>query len=288
MVLVDSHQHFWDPGILDMPSAPPEAAVLNRPYLPKDLLPELRNAGVFCTVLVQGFPQALSTNNWYFQLADENDFIAGVVAWIDLTQPDSLSDTLDHLQQESKFVGIRHILDLESDPNWILQNEVIQSLRELARRNVPFDLCVNPDHLGNVLALFELIPDLRVVIDHIAKPAIAQNRLAEWKPTMQKISQNPNAYCKLSGMVTEADWKQWKPKDLAPYVDTVLQAFGDRRLLFGSDWPVCLLAASYGELWQALNSVLNGLATKQKHRIFGETAIEFYGLRIPATSYTDS
>ena len=288
MVVVDSHQHFWDPGVMDMPSAPPETAVLNRPYLPKDLLPELQNADVSYTVLVQGLPQALSTNNWYFQLATENNFIAGVVAWVDLTQPDSLSDTLERLQQEPKFVGIRHILDLESDPNWILQDEVIQSLRELALSNIPFDLCVNPGHLGNILELFELIPDLRVVIDHIAKPMIAQNRLADWKPAIQKISQNPNAYCKLSGMVTEADWKQWKPKDLVPYVESVAEAFGDRRLLFGSDWPVCLLAASYGELLQALNSVLKGLVTQQRHRIFGGTAIEFYGLRIPAISCNDS
>ena len=278
--VVDSHQHFWDRAVLHVP--PPSAGeeVLTGPFLPADLRPELVKAGVNRTVLVQGFPQTQEGNRWLFVQANATDYIAGVVAWMDLQGPSHAGATLDQLRKEPKFVGIRHIVEEEPDVDWIVRPPVLESLRELARRNVRFDMLARPRHLSNVLKVLDRVPDLRMVVDHIAKPEIARGGTPGWKEHMTAIAQRPRVYCKLSGMITEANRRQWKPADLKPYVQHVTAAFGWDRVMYGSDWPVCLLAGSYQQVWQAIHEALGNITSAQRDQVFGANAVRFYGLKI--------
>ena len=278
MTIVDSHQHFWDPVEFHLPPPPSEAAVLGRAFLPEDLKPELDKAGVDRTVLVQAYPQSLEMNRWLFARTNEASFVAGVVAWADLTRPDVLGPELDELQAEPKFVGVRHIVEDESDEDWIVRDPILESLRILADRNIPYDMLVKPQHLGNVQRVLDAVGDLRMVIDHIAKPDIARGTWDQWHEPLGRIAANPNTYCKLSGLVTEADWDSWQVSDLAPYVSAVVDMFGVDRVMVGSDWPVCLLAADYQQVWQAMNDNLSGLSELEYEKVFGTNATEFYGL----------
>ena len=278
MLIVDSHQHFWAPSELDLPPLPPEAALLDRAFLPSELQREMERIGVTHTVLVQAFPQDLSTNRWMLRLANTNEFVAGVVAWVDLQDPASVEPAMEDLAKEPKFVGIRHIVEAEPCVDWILQPSVLESLRELARFGVPYDMLVKPKHLRNVLAVLEKVPDLHVVIDHIAKPAIAEGGTPGWAEDLAAIAQCPTVYCKLSGMITEADWQNWTSVDLKPYVQHVIGIFGWDRVMFGSDWPVCLLAGDYGQVWNAAHEALGEVSAEQREKVFGANAIRFYSL----------
>ena len=280
MIYVDGHVHFLDPNELDMPQLPPEAAVLNRAYLPGDIHGEFVKAGISHGVLVQCYPQTLETNRWLFRQANSTDCIAGVVAWVDLQKPDAIGHTLDNLQKEPKFVGIRHISEDEPDIDWIVQKNVLKSLEELARRDIPYDMNVKPQHLKNVLKVAKEVPTLRMIIDHIAKPNIAKGSFTEWAEDMGTIAENQQVYCKLSGMITEADWKSWTASDIAPYVLHVTSVFGWDRVVFGSDWPVCLLAGNYQKVWKLVNDILSEITNEQKAKVFGDNAKRFYGLKI--------
>jgi L-fuconolactonase len=280
-MVVDSHQHFWDPAALQLPPFPPDqASVLSRAFLPADLRKEIKQVGVNRTVLVQGYPQNPETNRWYFGQANATEYVSGVVAWIDLQDPARAGLALEELIKEPKFVGIRHIVEGEPDINWIVQRPVLQSLDTLARRHVPFDMLVKPEHLENVLKVLDRVPDLPMVIDHIAKPNIAGGGSPGWAAHLAEIAQHPRVYCKLSGMVTEANLHKWKASDLTPYVAHVVKVFGWERVMFGSDWPVCLLAASYQQVWQAIHEALGKISDEQRNKIFGANAIRFYRLNV--------
>jgi L-fuconolactonase len=278
-MVIDSHQHFWDRVALRLPPPPPEASVLSPAFLPAELQREIRKVGVNRTVLVQGYPQNPEANRWYFGQANATEYICGVVAWMDLQDPARASLTLEELIKEPKFVGIRHIVEDEPDINWILRGPVLESLAVLARRHVPFDMLVKPKHLENVLKVLDRVPDLPMVIDHIAKPNIAGGGSPGWAEHLAGIAQYPRVYCKLSGMVTEADLHKWKASDLTPYVTHVIKVFGWERVMFGSDWPVCLLAASYQQVWQAIHEALGQIDGDQRNKIFGANAIRFYRLK---------
>jgi L-fuconolactonase len=276
--IVDSHQHFWDRAALRLPAPPPQEAVLAGPFLPAHLRREIEKVGVARTVLVQGYPQTLDGNRWIFQQANATDYVAGVVAWIDLENPSKAGAALDELCKERKFVGIRHIVEAESDADWIVRGPVIESLRELARRDVRFDMLAKPHHLKNVLTVIEKAPNLRMVINHIAKPDIARGGSPGWAEHMAAIAQHRLVYCKLSGMITEAKRGAWKPSDLKRYVHRVLEVFGWDRVMYGSDWPVCLLAGSYSQVWGALRDVLGEITFEQRDQVYSINATRFYGL----------
>lgn len=278
-MIIDSHHHFWDPAKLKLPAPPPEAALLAHAYLPAHLRPQLQAVGVNSTVLVQAYPQTHQCNRWLFDQANSSDFVLGVVAWADLLDPTALPDALDALIKEPKFVGLRHIVEDEPDLNWILQPPVLQSLKILADRGIPFDMLVKPPHLKNVLKILDKLPNLRMVIDHIAKPNIANGGSDGWDENITAIARNKNVYCKLSGMITEADWKNWKPSDLTPYVQHVISVFGWDRVMFGSDWPVCLLAGQYQQVFDALNEAFGKITQAQRDMVFADNAIRFYGLK---------
>ena len=276
-LVVDAHQHFWDPRRYSYPwMDAPGLEPLCRPYLPENLEPILDDVGVSQTVLVQA-QSSLDETRWFLELAEANDFIAGVVGWVDLTAPD-LAAVLDELVKHPKFKGVRHQAEDEPSDAWLNHDDVLRGFKELARRGVAYDLLVKPKHLKCVPVLAEHVPELRMVVDHIAKPFIAARQFEPWATDIAAVSRIPGIYCKLSGMITEAELEYWKPADLKPYIDHVIENFGLDRVMFGSDWPVCTLAGSYQDVFDALVENLSGISESERGRVFGGNARTFYRL----------
>lgn len=274
--MIDSHQHFWQVGRFDYPWMKSDNAVLYRDYLPAQLEPVLRANGVEKTVLVQA-SNSVAESRWLLQLADENSFIAGVVGWVDLMSLETASQ-LEELTAHPKFKGVRHLVESEPEDDWLVHGEVINGLKLLAAFDLSFDLLVHARHLKYARQVAEECPELSLVIDHLAKPPIARGEFDEWARELRPLAAYPNVYCKMSGLVTEANWVTWTPDDLRPYVDYGLELFGVERLLFGSDYPVCLLAASYERVLESFQELLKGLSTDDRGRIFGGNAARFYRL----------
>jgi len=262
-MIIDAHQHFWQVGRFDYPWMTSDLGVLYRDYLPSQLEPVLRENGVGQTVLVQA-SNSVAESRWLLELADANEFIAGVVGWVDLTNADF--EVPDH----PKFKGVRHLVESEPADDWLVH--VIPGLNRLAAHGLTYDLLVHTRHLRHVTTVAENCPELRLVIDHLAKPPIAKHGFDEWSRALEPLAAFPNMYCKLSGLVTEANWNTWQTNDLRPYVDRALELFGPERLIFGSDHPVCLLAASYASVLESFREIVSD------ERIFAENARRFYRL----------
>jgi L-fuconolactonase len=275
---IDAHHHFWqlnkpfDYRWLDAPDLAP----IRRDFLPEHLEPLIRAVGVDRTIVVQT-QHDLRENLWALVLAERNPFIAGVVGWVDLASVECERQLLE-VKDHPKFVGVRHVTQDEPDDDFIVRDDVVRGLRVLEKHKVPFDLLFHVRHLRHALTLADRLPDLMMVIDHLAKPRIKEHRLDDWLPFFTAAARRPNIFCKLSGMVTEADWNHWNVGDLKPYVEAALGSFGPDRLMFGSDWPVCTLAATYEQVHQALRDALGPLSATEQARIFGETAARFYRL----------
>jgi len=275
-LIVDSHQHFWQVGRFDYPWMSPEVELLYRDYLPPALEPVLKRNGVDKTILVQA-SNSLEETRWLLSLAEGNPFIGGVVGWVDLRSAD-VGRQLDELIAHPKFKGVRHLVESEPADDWLTQQNTLNGLLELSSRGLSYDLLVHTRHLKHVQKVADECPGLHLVIDHLAKPPVARAEIDEWASGLKEIASRPNVWCKLSGLVTEADWANWRVEDLKPYVVKVLEYFGPGRMMFGSDWPVCLLAASYDQVLESFEILLAGLDDKDRRRVFSESAIEFYGI----------
>jgi len=273
---IDAHHHFWKIGRYDYVWMSPDLGVLARDYGPADLEPLLRQNEIDGTVLVQTIRSPDETR-WFLELSRQHRFIAGAGGWVDLTDP-GVGDILDELSAHPGFVGIRHQVHDEPDDNWLLRPDVQHGLGELARRSIPYDLLIKPRHLSVSLETARKFADLPFIIVHIAKPAIANRGWDDWGDGIAALAQCPNVACKLSGMITEADWQHWTLDDLAPYIEHVIEEFGTHRVMFGSDWPVCLLAGSYGQVVKASTSNLGELSTGERQDIFGNNAARWYRL----------
>ena len=273
---IDAHQHFWDLNRFPYPWMPPAPSPLRRNFLPEDLEPILERNRMDGTVVVQATTHP-GEAAWLLELAGKHSFIRGVVAWVDLTSS-HLPHALDTLQRNSKFKGVRHPVHDEADERWLLRSDVVQGLHELERRGTPYDLLLRPQHLKPAIELIEKLPSLKMVIDHIAKPPIAARRMDDWAEDMQQISKAPNVYVKLSGMITEADTKLWTADHLRPYVQHVWSVFGADRCMFGSDWPVCLLAGIWKETLAALTQAMGPVSQELRNKLMGDTAAAFYAL----------
>jgi L-fuconolactonase len=250
-MIIDAHQHFWQLGLFDTRWLEvPAHRKINRSFLPVDLQPLIDSAGVSHTIFVQT-QHDVEENRWALNLADHYSFIAGVVGWVDLAS-EKCEEQLLEFKQHPKFVGVRHITQGEANDDFIIQPEVIRGLKVLEKHGVPFDLLFYVKHLKHAVLLARELPNLKMVIDHLAKPQIKLHKLDNWEANFRAAAKFPNIYCKLSGMVTEADWHAWKPADLKPYVDIALDAFGPKRLMYGSDWPVSFLAGTYSQVLNAL------------------------------------
>jgi L-fuconolactonase len=273
---IDAHQHFWDLGRFEYSWMPPEPSVLRQTFLPDRLARILTRNRFDGSVVIQA-NTLLAETNWLLDLASANEFIRAVVGWVDLTDP-LLGSVLDELQKHPKFKGVRHPVHDEPDDRWLLRADVLAGLTELARRGLPYDLLLRPRHLPLVTRIADRVPDLRMVIDHIAKPLIAAQALEPWARDIEVASQLPRVYCKLSGMITEADPKSWMVEHLRPYVNHVMRIFGPDRLMFGSDWPVCMVAGTWKEALAAFTQSIGAQPIEVREKLLGETAQRFYGI----------
>ncbi|GAA3148117.1 amidohydrolase family protein [Streptomyces rectiviolaceus] len=278
--IVDAHHHVWDLSVRDQEWITGDAlAPIRRDFSLGDLLPEARAAGVAATVLVQTVTVAEETPE-FLALAADSDLVAGVVGWIDLTRPDAC-DTLAHLRQlrgGQRLVGIRHQVQGESDPQWLLRPDVRRGLAAVGAAGLAYDLVVLPHQLPACVKAAQEHPELTFVLDHLGKPPIASGAIEPWAAAVRSLAALPNTVCKLSGLVTEADPKTWTVDDLRPYADTVLDAFGPDRLMFGSDWPVCILAAMYGEVVDTARQLTHTLSDSERAALFAGTATRVYSL----------
>jgi L-fuconolactonase len=270
-LIVDSHHHFWDPSRREYPWMGEELAEIRRPFGPGELRPVLDENGVDKTILVQTVSSVDETRE-FLETAAHNDFVAGVVGWVDLTSP-NVNDTLASLVSDL-LVGIRHQVHDELDPRWLLRDDVQRGIAAVGEAGLVYDLLVRTRELPAALETVRKHPEITFVIDHAAKPRIAAGSWdADWEQALAPFSDVPNVSCKLSGLVTEADWKSWSAEQLDPYVKRVVGWFGPQRCMFGSDWPVCLVAANYDEVIDTLQEIV-GLDAA----IFGDTAVRVYGL----------
>jgi L-fuconolactonase len=289
---IDAHQHFWLPDRIEYawmkPLTGEAARRLVRPVLPPELEPILAQHGIEQTVLVQA---AINDDeaDFLLELAQSHDFIAGAVVWLDMEREDfevQLSKRAEH----PKFLGVRPMVENIADPRWMLRPAVLRAFRALEERGTCFDFLLKHHQLPAALEVLVACPRLHAVVDHIAKPLIREGVLEPWGSLLAQVAEHPNVYCKLSGMITEADHERWAPEDLGPYIERALRAFGPARCMFGSDWPVCTLAGSYDQVLHALQQHLArlGVTAPELRRIFGETACEFYRLPAPAQPASQS
>ena len=277
MLKVDAHQHFWvfdpvrDSWISD------EMSVVQRDFLPEDLEPVLKENGMDGCVAVQA-DQTETQNHFLIELADENPFIKGIVGWVDL-RAGNIEGRLDYYSQFKLMKGFRHVLQGEEDRALMLNPAFMNGISRLKNHGFTYDILIFPDQLQYVTDFVKTFPDQQFVIDHIAKPDIKNQKIDDWAKGIRAVAENENLHCKLSGMVTEADWKNWKTEDFMPYMDVVFEAFGADRVMFGSDWPVCQVAASYFEMKGIAKAYTNKLSASEQAKFWGENAVEFYNLK---------
>ncbi|MGH7953097.1 MAG: amidohydrolase family protein [Limisphaerales bacterium] len=276
-MIIDSHQHFWKAARGDYHWMNSTVPALCRDYLPEDIRPWLVKNRIDKTILVQA-AQTKAETDFLLDLATKNDFIAGVIGWLDMDGP-NFANELELYSRKPKFLGVRPMLQDLPDDDWILRPRVMDSLKLLAERDIPFEFLTYTRHLPHVLKVLEAVPHLRAVVDHISKPEIKNRKFDPWRNLMAEVAKHPNVHCKLSGMITEADYKTWTAEDLRPYVEHILECFGFERVMFGSDWPVCLLAGSYDQVIGALQTILKPHLNKRREvDIFGGNAARFYML----------
>jgi L-fuconolactonase len=277
---IDSHQHFWSYDPSRHAWITETMAVLKRDFLPAELAVQLEANDVDASIAVQADQSEVETL-FLLDLAKHCKRIAGVVGWIDLVSP-QLKRRLEFFSQFKKLCGFRHVVQSEPDDRFLLRPDFLRGIARLQEFGFTYDILIYPKQLPAALELVAEFPRQRFVVDHLAKPEIKAKNIAVWAAHMGSIARSSNVYCKLSGLVTEADWRHWLPADFDPYLDVVLEAFGPDRLMFGSDWPVCLLAAGYNQVKQIVEDYVNRKAPNAKENIFGANAIRFYDLKARA------
>lgn len=272
---IDSHQHFWHYHPVKHEWINDEMAMIRKDFLPSNLAPMLQENGIDGCIAVQ-VDQTEKETDFLLQLAAENTFIKGIVGWVDL-RAEGIKERLAHFAQFNIIKGFRHVLQSEAH-SFMLQPAFLRGIDALKEFNFTYDILIFPEHLPSALQLVKQFPDQPFVIDHIAKPYIKAGLIDEWKKDIQVIAQHQNVYCKISGMVTEADFDQWKTEDLIPYIDVVVEAFGINRIMFGSDWPVCLVASSYERMIGIVKEYFSSFTQQEQDQFFGLNAITFYKL----------
>ncbi len=273
---IDSHQHFWHYNQQEFGWIGPSARILQRDFLPAELEPQIASTDIHGTVSVQA-RQSLAETNWLLELATRHTWIRGVVGWLPLTAPDAQAH-IAAAAANPKLKALRHVLHDESDDHYILRPDFNCGIRLLGPHHLAYDLLIFERHLPQTIEFVDHHPDQIFVMDHLAKPRVKQRMLEPWRKLIADLAVRPNVYCKLSGIITEADHQHWTPVDLQPYLQTALDAFGPRRMMFGSDWPVCLLAGSYLRWHQTVQEFIAPLSPAEQDRIMGGTAIEAYRL----------
>jgi L-fuconolactonase len=278
---VDSHQHFWNYSAAAYPWIGTGMERLAGDFLPADLEAVARPVGVVGSVAVQA-RQSLDESRWLLSLADRDPFIHGVVGWVDL-RSERVAEDLVALARHEKFVGVRHVVQDEPDPRFVLGDAFVHGVRMLHQFGLTYDLLLYSHQLPAAIELVGLVPEQPFVLDHLAKPPIKPpqkvGELAAWRRDIETLARHDNVCCKLSGLVTEAAWRQWKPADFTPFLDVALAAFGPHRLMFGSDWPVCLLSGEYAEVVGIIDDFISTLTPAEQSLIWADTACRVYRIR---------
>lgn len=272
---LDSHQHFWKFNPAEYGWMQPDWPI-RRDFLPADLQPLLKQQGLDGTIAVQA-RQTIEESRWLLALADASPLIKGVVGWVDL-RSERVEEQLAALAPHPRFVGVRHVVQDEPEDRFVLRPDFIRGMGRLKQFDLTYDLLLFPQQLPAAIELVRRFPEQPFVLDHIAKPRIREGALAPWREQLRELAQSPNVCCKVSGLVTEADWANWKPGDFQPYLDVVFEAFGEERLMFGSDWPVCLLAGNYDRVFQLADACVQHLGPEARAKFFGANAARFYGV----------
>jgi L-fuconolactonase len=275
-MIIDAHQHFWQYHPVKDAWITDDMKVIQQDFLPQHLQPVLELNNVDGCVAVQA-DQSEGETDFLLGLAAKHDFIKGIVGWIDLRSAD-LEDRLAHYSQYPALKGFRHIVQGEPDPAFLIREDFCRGIQLLSKYNFTYDILVYPVQLPAVAAFVQQFPDHRLVIDHLAKPYIKTGDVDNWAKQMRAIAQHPHVYCKLSGMVTEADWNNWEPAHFAPFLEVCLEVFGADRLLFGSDWPVCQVAGSYTQVKGIVTDFISHLSAAEQAKIMGGNAVHFYRL----------
>ncbi|MEA3460762.1 MAG: amidohydrolase family protein [Bacteroidota bacterium] len=277
-MMIDAHHHLWKYNQREYRWMDDSMHVLQRDYLPGDLEQELSQTGVSGTVVVQA-RQNLEETRWLLGLANTHSFIKGVVGWLDLRSSE-LDKQLDAFAAHPKLVGLRHVLHDEPDDEFMLRKDFMNGIAQLKAYNLTYDLLLFPRHIEPAIMLVERHSRQRFVLDHLGKPLIKSGIMEPWKRDITRLAAYPNVWCKLSGMVTEADLQNWSYKELLPYMETVLEAFGPERLMLGSDWPVCRLAGEYGEVIGVVRKFIKSMDIKDQTKILYQNAIDCYQLKL--------
>lgn len=276
MLRIDSHQHFWkfdpvrDSWIND------EMSAIRRDFMPIDLAPILKSNNINGCIAVQA-DQSEAENEFLLEQAAANDFIKGIVGWVDL-QSGRVEERLEYYSNFEKIKGFRHVLQGEADRALMLKPAFMNGISALGKFGYTYDVLIFPDQLGYTNAFVQSFPNQKFVIDHIAKPRIIDNEIEGWKDDIKKVAKHENVYCKISGMVTEASYTGWKMDDFIPYLDVVVKAFGTKRIMFGSDWPVCVVAAPYEKMLGIVQNYFSSFSREEQDMFFGGNAERFYGL----------
>ena len=275
---IDAHQHFWSYDPLEYGWIDESMASIRRDFLPTDLKPELQKNGFHGSVLVQA-RQTLEETRWQLELAKNNPFILGVVGWVDLRSP-QLRAELESFAGNPKLVGIRHIVQSEPD-DFLLQPDFLRGISLLEEFDLTYDILIHTKHLAIAAEFVGRLPRQRFVLDHLAKPPIKSGAVDVWARGMRELALFPNVLGKVSGLVTEADWGAWKPEDIQPYLDVAFECFGPSRLMFGSDWPVCDVAASYTQVVTLVKDYLSRYSAQDREAVLGGNAANFWRFKAP-------
>jgi L-fuconolactonase len=273
---IDAHQHFWIYNPAEYDWIDDSMSALRRDFLPADLKPELDRSDFQGSVAVQA-RQTLEETQWLLALAERSPSILGVVGWADLRSP-SIRSQLKVLSQNPKLVGIRHIVQSEPDDRFLLQPEFLRGIATLEEFNLAYDILIYTKHLPIAAEFVERFPRQRFVLDHLAKPPIKSGQINSWTNGIRRLAEFPNVSCKLSGLVTEAEWQHWQPEQIVPFLDVAFESFGSNRLMIGSDWPVCLVAASYERALQIVKTYLQAKSTESREAVLGGNALRFWHL----------
>jgi len=271
---IDCHQHFWKYNPAHQVWMTDAMAVLRRDYLPDELKPWLQAVQFDGTIAVQA-RQMVEETEWLLELSDKHDFIKGVVGWVDLRSP-KLSEQLTMYAKHPKLFGVRHVVHDEPDDHFMLLPEFRRGLAQLREFGLTYDLLLFPKHLPVAVKLVAEFPDQPFVLDHIAKPGIREGQISPWREDLDRLAKFPNVFCKLSGLVTEAKWKQWQPEDFHRYLDIVIETFGAGRVMIGSDWPVCTLSGDYASTMRIVINYVQQFPARVRDDILGGSAARFY------------
>jgi len=274
-MIIDSHQHFWKYNPIKDAWIDDSMQTIRRDFLPKDLIPILQDNTIDGCIAIQA-DQSESETIFLLDLADNNPFIKGVVGWVDLCA-ENIEERLTFFSKQSKFKGVRHIVQAESD-DFMLQKCFQNGISKLRQFNLVYDVLIRKEQLESTIKLVEKFPKQLFVINHLAKPNIKEGEIEPWKTQIEALAKNQNVFCKISGLVTEANLSNWNYEDFTPYLDVIFNAFGVNRIVFGSDWPVCLLAGKYSEIVAIIKGYINSFSEDEKQKIMGKNAVKIYAL----------